>query len=212
MSDTVEKDPPIPFPEALWDDLAKVDPLRAAGNCGAVYDQGVFRLEFLGAPFTVDPQTRLVSGPPDRTKADFQKALVLLVYLTWGGQGNPPDPSGRLVGPLEIPGGAMFFRGPHVIAAAPLEMAYGRNKEALLDKALSLGARASSDYLFTWRVLPNIEVAVMFYPEDDEFPAKANYLIESRCHYYMALDAVWGLINAVTNELLPPGAKRAADN
>jgi hypothetical protein len=194
----------LPFPPALWDDLARTDALEAARFSGATYDQGRFTIDFLGAPFTVDTNERLVIGPPNRKKADFQRAMVLVVHLAYCGQNKPPDPAGRLVGPLEIPGGAMFFRGPHAIATAPLEKAYGRAPEALAEKALSLGAEKSSDYLFKWRVLPKIDLACVIDPEDEEFQAQASYLIDAHAHFFMPLDAVWGLINVATLELLPP--------
>jgi hypothetical protein len=196
------KDRPIPFPAALWDDLLKVDPKKAALNAGAEYAEGVFFLDFLGARFTVDLNARLVSGPPDRTRANFDKALVLVIYLAQCGRSDPPDPAGRLIGPLELPSGAMFFRGPHVIATAPLEEGFGKNPQALTDKAFSMGAQPAPPYLFSWRVLPKIDVACMLYPEDEEFPAKATYLIDAHSHYYLALDAVWALFNVVTAELL----------
>ncbi|MDR1310171.1 MAG: DUF3786 domain-containing protein, partial [Deltaproteobacteria bacterium] len=121
----------VSFPVALWEDLAQVDPIRAAANAGASFSQGLFVLDFLGAPFAIDTARRLVDGPSDRLRADFQRALVLLVYLAHCGRNDPPDPAGHLVGPLEIPSGAMFFRGPHAISTAPLENAYGRDPGAL---------------------------------------------------------------------------------
>jgi hypothetical protein len=105
---------------------------------------------------------------------------------------------------MEVPGGAMFFRGPHVIATAPLEQAYPTNPEALAERAFSLGAQKDPQYLFTWRVLPKVDIACVFDPQDDEFPAQAGYLVDAHAHFYLPLDALWGLINVVTLELLPP--------
>ncbi|MDR1677309.1 MAG: DUF3786 domain-containing protein [Deltaproteobacteria bacterium] len=192
------------FPPALWDDLSKVDPHKSAKNAGATYDNGLFTLDFLGAPFEVNLKDRLVTGPANRKKADFQRALVLVVYLVHCGQNQTPDPAGRFIGPKEVPGGAMFFRGPHQIATAPLEKAYAKSPEALAEKAFSLGAQKSTDYLFTWKVLPQIDLACVLDPEDDEFPAKAGYLIDAHAHFFMPLDCMWGLINVATLELLPP--------
>ncbi|MDR3135214.1 MAG: DUF3786 domain-containing protein [Deltaproteobacteria bacterium] len=200
----------LPFPQALWEDLSKADPLRAAQNSGATFENGRFEVSFLGAPFVVDLAERTVIGPPTRKRADFQRALVLVVYLAHCGQNQTPEPAGRFVGPLEIPGGAMFFRGPHVIATAPLEEAYGKNPEALAAKAFSLGAQKSPDYLFAWRVLPKIDLACVLYPEDEEFPAQASYLVDAHANFFMPLDALWGLINVVTLELLPTNAEKTA--
>jgi hypothetical protein len=193
----------LPFPSALWEDLARADPLKAAENSGAAHDQGRFTIDFLGAPFVVDLPGRRVIGPPNRKEADFQRAMVLVVHLAHCGLNQVPDPAGRLVGPFEIPGGAMFFRGPHEVATGPLEKAYGKSPGALAERALSLGARRSPGHIFLWRVLPKVDLACVLDPEDDEFPAQAGYLIDAHAHYFMPLDALWGLINVTTLELLP---------
>ncbi|MDR2386358.1 MAG: DUF3786 domain-containing protein, partial [Deltaproteobacteria bacterium] len=104
---------------------------------------------------------------------------------------------------MEIPGGAMFFRGPHEVATAPLAQAYPTSPELLAQKAFSKGAEKSSEYLFTWQVLPKVKIACVFDPQDDEFPAQAGYLVDSHAHFFMPLDALWGLLNVVTLELLP---------
>ncbi|MDR1296710.1 MAG: DUF3786 domain-containing protein [Deltaproteobacteria bacterium] len=205
MSDS----PAMPFPRALWDDLESVDPKRAAANAGATHEAGKgYVIDFLGAPFVVDPDKRLVSGPPTRTRADFAKALVLVVHLAHCGRTDPPDPAGRLVGAMEVPGGAMFFRGPHAVSTAPLEASYGKAPSVLAARALELGARKLEPYLFAWRVLPKVDMALMLYPEDEEFPAKGSWLVDAHCHYYMPLDAVWGCFNCATSELLPLAAAK----
>ncbi|MDR1487563.1 MAG: DUF3786 domain-containing protein [Deltaproteobacteria bacterium] len=199
---SVEK-PTIVFPQVLWDDLAKVDPNLAADIAGAKYVGGRFTVDFLGAPHVVDPSARLVTSPANRLKADFQKALVLLVYLAQAGRGQPYAPAGRLVGPNEIPGGTMFFRGPHKLPTAPLEEAYAASPETLAAKAVSLGAFEAPPALFRWQVLPHIEIACYFDPQDDEFPAQARYAFDANSHLVLPLDALWALINVVASELLP---------
>jgi hypothetical protein len=158
----------------------------------------------------VDPSAKLVSAPPGRPRANFQKAMVLLIYLTQAAQGVAPEPAGRLIGAKEVPGGAMFFRGPHKLATEPLEAAYGANRQALLDKARSMGAAPAADALFRWRVLPNVEIGCYFEEADDEFPALARYSFDAHAHYHLPLDALWALINVVTADLLPARAESAA--
>jgi hypothetical protein len=197
--------PLIQFPEALWDDLAKADQALAAKEAGAALrPDGRFVVDFLGAPHEIDPAARLVTAPPGRPRANFQKAMVLLVYLTQAAKANAPDPAGRLIGPKEIPGGAMFFRGPHKLSTQPLEEAYGSDRGALLARAISLGAAKAEDALFRWKVLPAVEIGCYFEEADEEFPALARYSFDAHAHYRLPLDALWALINVVTADLLPP--------
>ncbi|MDR2443517.1 MAG: DUF3786 domain-containing protein [Deltaproteobacteria bacterium] len=197
-------DPVIVFPEVLWEDLAKVDPVVAATEAKAKYIDGRFIVDFFCAPHVVDPIAKLVTAPSGRPRANFNKALVLLVYLTQAGLAKTPQPAGRLVGPFELPGGTMFFRGPHQLATKPLEAAYSRNKAALKDAALAFGAYEEPPALFRWQVLPNVDIACYFEEADDEFGAQAKFAFDAHAHYFLPLDALWALINAVTADLLPP--------
>jgi hypothetical protein len=107
---------------------------------------------------------------------------------------------------MEIPGGAMFFRGPHKLPTEPLALAFGRSPRSLAEKALSLGAETAMEpnALFRWRVLPQIDLALYFDPPDEEFEAVCQYCFDANIHYYLPLDAIWGLTNVITKELLSP--------
>ena len=70
--------PLIEFPQALWDDLAKVDQALAAKEAKAVLEpDGRFVVDFLMAPHVVDPAARLVTacrdgpGPTSRRPWSF---------------------------------------------------------------------------------------------------------------------------------------------
>jgi hypothetical protein len=201
-------EPVIEFPVVLWDDLAKVDQELAAKEAKAAFEDGRFTVNFLCAPHVVDTGRKLVIAPPGRPRANFQKAMILLVYLTQAAKANAPDPAGRLIGPNEIPGGAMFFRGPHKLSTEPLEEAYGTDKKALLDKAVSFGAVPAADALFRWQALPNIEIGCYFEEADEEFGALCRWSFDAHAHYRLPLDALWAIINVVVADLYPakPGA------
>ena len=164
------------------------------------------------APHVVDPAARLVTAPAGRPRANFQKAMVLLIYLTKAAHGGAPEPAGRLIGPKDIPGGAMFFRGPHKLATDPLEAAYGSDRRTLLDKAVSLGAVPADYALFRWRVLPNVEIGCYFEEADDEFPAMARFSFDAHAHYRLPLDALWALINVAVSDLLPDRPEGGQDS
>jgi hypothetical protein len=195
-------EPLIKFPDTLWDDLAKADQALAAKEAKARLLDGKFVVDFLRAPHVVDPALKLVTAPPGRPRADFQKTMILLVYLAQAAKANAPDPAGRLIGPMEIPGGAMFFRGPHELAAKPVEEAFARNREGLLKKALSYGAAEAGDALFRWQVLPHVEIGCYFEEADEEFDAQCRWSFDAHAHYRLPLDALWAVINVVAADLV----------
>ncbi|MDR1546385.1 MAG: DUF3786 domain-containing protein [Deltaproteobacteria bacterium] len=194
--------PPGAFPPALWDDLAAVDQKLAAQRAGATLGpDGRFTVDFLGAPHTIDPAARAVTAPPGRPPAGFQKTMILLVYLSRAGRDVAPGPAGRLVGPFELPGGTLFFRGPHELAHKELAAAYRRTPEELRRKAEDWGAWPEPPALFRWRALPNVDVALFFDPEDEEFPADVRWVFDAHAHYHLPLDALWALVNVISADL-----------
>jgi hypothetical protein len=194
-----------PFPPALWEDLERLDPQSVAAQSQARLlqeaEDPAYVLTFLGGPYRVQPKERLVIAPPGHARPGFQKTLCLLSYLIGAGSGPAPGLAGRVLSPMEIPGGAMFFRGPHELSTQSLTRVFGNDPEALARKALSRGAENFPGAAFRWRILPSVDIYCYLEPEDDEFPSRASWAFDAHAHYYMPLDALWGLINVAEAEL-----------
>jgi len=194
--------------QEIWNDLRACDPKEIADRCGIRYENGVYRLPFLDRDLEVDQgagQVR-ISGAP-QADPGFRACLGALLYLL----NINPTMLGPRLGPLELPGGATFFRGPHSIPNKPLEERFGQDLAGFVEagKKLRGQVRAAGDACIALQVFPGLVVEVILWRADEEFPAHVSFTLPARLDKFWFLDAIWGLLNLVTQELLAAGRKSA---
>ena len=189
------------LPSALWDDLDALAPADAAHNSGATWNGEFFLVPLIGRDYKVDPAQRRVHllDQPDKP-VGFQTGMVLLTAL---GRSMDLPPSGRMVTPQELPGGAMFFVGPHALALPDICAAFGQEPKAFLQKALSLGAEKieGADVAVKLPGLPKIPLYVLLWAQDDEFEARSVIGIDAHASFHLALDSIWALTNILVKRL-----------
>ena len=101
--------------------------------------------------------------------------------------------TGRLVQPVNVKGGDIFFRGTHVLPLDKLALKYGNDKTGFLKRGTDLGGMQmnygdASVKLFPF---PRLPVVIILWQEDDEFPSRADILFDSTCEFHLALDILW---------------------
>ena len=149
----------------------------------------------------VDPargQVQLTEAPEE--DPGFRVCLTALLYL----QHIDIAALGPCISPLDLPGGATFFRGHHGLPHAPLEERFGRDVPAFVAAGRKLGGRTSpaGDAALTFEVFPGLEVGVILWQADEEFPARVSFTLPAHLDRFWFLDAVWGLLSLVSQELL----------
>jgi len=187
--------------QEIWKDLEERDPQEIARRTGARYEGGIYYLGFLDRTLALDPGRRQVQvNGVSQTESGFRLCLTALLYLL------KIDPAllGPGISPLELPGGATFFRGHHGIPSGPLEERFGRDVAGFVAAGKSLHGeiRPSGDATIALRVFPGLTVGVILWQADDEFPAQVSFTLPAHLDKFWFLDAVWGLLNLVTQELL----------
>ncbi|MFH1034665.1 MAG: DUF3786 domain-containing protein [Pseudomonadota bacterium] len=197
------------LPAALWDDLAARPAAQAAQACGAVVKDGRLRLPLLGRDYLVDPGARRVwEAQRPLHRLGFQTGMVLVSHLSRA-LGVPP--AGRLVTPQELPGGGLFFSGPHAIATADLEERFGHAPQALLEAAQAMGGQRHAEAAEMAVMLPGLPMLplyVLLWPADEEFGARAVVGLDAHAHHQLALDGIWALTNLLVGRLLTAGGER----
>lgn len=188
--------------EEIWNDLKDRDPAEVTGRTGVVFQEGVYKLPFLDRRLLVDPGRRRIelAGAPEADPG-FRVCLTALLYLLRLDKallGLAP------LSPLELPGGATFFRGHHGLPNAPLESRFGRDAAGFLAAGQKLQAetRPAGDAALALQVFPGVTVEVILWQGDDEFPPQVSFTLPAHLDRCWFLDAVWGLLNLVTQELL----------
>jgi len=189
------------LPEELWQDLLLRPPSEAAAATGARWEGGRFKLTFLARVYALDPVARRVWELKDPGRdMDFQTGLVLLSSL---GRAKDIPPAGRMVTPRELPGGSLFFRGPHAMPLGRLCKCFGRDPASLLARAAELGGRSlpGADAAAAFAALPRVPVYIFLWSQDDEFPARATLCLDAHAHFHLALDGLWALASVLVRRL-----------
>ncbi len=188
----------------IWNDLRERDPSEVSARTGVVFRDGLYHLPFLDRELLVDPagqEIRLAQAPAG--EPGFRACLSALSYLLH----LDPQALGPCLSPLELPGGATFFRGHHGLPNAPLEARFGQDLAGFLAAGQKLRAetRPAGDAALALRVFPGLTVEVILWRGDDEFPAQVSFTVPAHLDRFWFLDAVWGLLNLAAQELLRAG-------
>jgi hypothetical protein len=199
----------IDVSEEIWKEFEDRDPGEITGRTGAPYQEGVYHLAFLDRTLLLSPVRRQVqiAGAPE-AEPGFRLCLTALQYLLR----IDPARLGPGISPLELPGGATFFRGHHSLPGGPLEERFGRDAAGFLAAGQKLHgeARPAGDAAVALEVFPGLRVEVILWQADDEFPAQVSFTLPGHLDRFWFLDAVWGLLNLLAQELLQAAAKESA--
>jgi hypothetical protein len=194
----------------LWIDFQKLDPEEVTRRTGAVYRDHQYHLPFLNRKLVIDAAARQVqvAGEP-KTEPGFRACLTALQYL----MGVDVSALGPPISPLELSGGATFFRGHHSLPAKPLESRFGEDQPGFLAAGEGLGAasRPAGDAALAVQVFPGLWVEVILWEKDADFPAQVTFTVPAHLDRFWHLDAIWGLLSLVGQELIAAAEKEAPE-
>lgn len=196
-----------------WNKLDLRDPVEVAECAGAEYweDDNVFVVPVFGQAYLADPDAREVREIglhefhlEDSTHFD----LLVPLYLA---SCAPAPPSGRLVAPQSLPGGAGFFKGPHEVPNDVLAHNFGSDAEKFLQTGAMLGGRPTEggDAAVAIPVFPRLEVTVIIWLGDLEFPPRAQMLLDDTATAHLNIDAIWAALVMTAQALVQLGGHGA---
>ncbi len=200
----------IKVPPRYWDDLKNLDMNRVCECSLAIsHDSGGLRIPFLNNDLLVDIENRcLWRICPDRhEKIDHSLLeLVVLVYLL----NVTHDLIGREMISVSDLKDAHFFQGPHTLKKGPILKRYGRDLSGFKKAAESLDGEFLdlADAAYKFSPLPKIPLYYLLWEGDDEFDPHLSILFDRSIERHFTADAIWGLVNLVSNELLTAGQHR----
>jgi len=190
----------------LWERLAAARPEEAAARAAVAFEPGrdAYVVPLCGAEVRVLAAERRVEGAPG-----YEAMLASLQYLL---SAQDESPAGEWVDPKSLPYGDFFFRGPHPMPTAGLEEAFGQSPDAFRGAAEALGGRPldMGDAAYEFRALPRVPVAVILWAADDEFPARARFLLDRHAHRQLPLDALWVVCRVLAKRLIAAASQGAA--
>jgi hypothetical protein len=191
----------------LWKALEAADPGEVCRRTGAEYVDGTYRLSYLNRQLAIQAMAkRLYLITDDTEELGFQLGLVTLLYLLKITRGTLPE---RQVSPREFKGGTTFFQGPHALPVSRLEARYGQDRQGFLEAGTILGGKPNNhgDAGVFLKVFSGIQVGLILWLADEEFPAQVSLTVPAALEQYWQLDAIWAMLNVVTREMLQAGEK-----
>jgi len=190
----------------LWERLQAARPEEVAARAVVAFDgaRNAYVLPLCGGELRIVAAERRAEGGDGATGHDAM--LAALQYLLVA-QDAPH--AGEWVDPRSLPYGDFFFRGPHPMPTAGLEKAFGERLDAFRRAAESLGGRPveMGDAAYQFAALPRVPVVVILWAADDEFPARAKFLLDRHAHRQLPLDALWVLCRVLAKRLIAAASR-----
>jgi hypothetical protein len=199
----------VKVPSAHWEDLEKADPGRVCRNSGArPREAHAFLVPFLGEDLVIDVKARTVSRQAEDGWERIENDLLELVSLVYLLSAGPQIPTGELVSFQELRT-AHFFTGPHAIRTRPLVDRFGQDLEGFRAVAERMGGQSMgmADGAYKLLVFPKVPLHYLLWTGDDEFQATISILFDRSIEKHLAADAIWAMVNLVSNMLLQRGSK-----
>ena len=191
-----------------WERLKQTDLLLLSARTQfQPTSDGRLVFNFLNRDVMVDPIScclRRLDGARWEKVDDPLLELVSVLYLV---NVNDVYPLGRdIVGPQDLKEGH-FFQGPHELKIAPLVERYGRDLNGFRLATEKLGGEPldMADAAVRLKPFPRVHLYYLLWEADDEFPARMSVLFERSIETLLVADAIWGLVNRVSAELLKTG-------
>ena len=186
--------------ENFWQGLQQANPDEVTARTGVIYEQGSYHLPFFNRTLVINPAATSAHIIGIREDPGFRVCLTALLYLLH----LNPSHLGPATSPLEMTGGATFFRGHHGIPHTGLEERFGNAPEAFKAAGARLGAQLLSvgDAALAFNVFPGLLVEVILWTADEEFPSQVSFTVPAHLEEFWHLDAIWGLMQVVVTELL----------
>ena len=198
-------DKPGPM-DVLWQRLQAESPESVARRAAVAYDAAgrAYLVPLCGQVLRVLPAAKRVEGADG--PCGCEPTLACVQYLLTA-QDAPP--AGEMVNPRAIPSGDFFFRGPHDLPTGRLVKAFGERVEAFCKAAEKIGGRAAraGDAAYEFAALPRVPVTIVLWRADEEFPARAQILLDRAADRQLPLDALWVLSNVLIKRLIAVAGK-----
>lgn len=170
------------------EELTLVRPQELVRRGGLTFQAGRLELPLLEKVYSIRwPELVLTASDGEACPEELQ--ILLLDYLK-NGDGTPP--TGRWMGFRELPNGGFYSRAFQGYSGDQLVRDLAGNIEAFRRATKRLGGEPldMGDASYTFRALPQLPMAVVWWAGDDEFPAKASVLFDETASHYLPTDGL----------------------
>jgi hypothetical protein len=177
----------------FFQELAGMEPAAICRRALCSYDniKKCYIISAWGSVFQVYPESAEIIDTSGK-KVTRNSGLPVLFYLL---RGKESLIIGEWITEKDIPGGVVFFTGPHAIPSSLVAEKVENDIEKLQKACKELGGEEGDlgDTSCIFRILPRIPVAVVYWLGDDEFKPEAKLLFDRTIGEHLPLDVIYSL-------------------
>lgn len=185
--------------EKAWEILSTLEPSHVCRNASVLFDENT--LSYIVKAFCYDfstcPTRRTIQGNSSAAEHLIERYGYFFIHSCLWYLIHVKDipPSNRLVKPMDVKDGAMFFRGSHTLPLDNLANRYEDDKDAFLQRGKDLCAEILTygDASLRLFPMPKIPVVIILWQKDDEFPPRVDLLLDSTCDVHLPIDIIWSV-------------------
>lgn len=185
--------------EKAWEVLRGLDPPDVCRNASVAFDEKCryYILRSFCTDFSISPEERVIKSPTSIGETIIKRYGYFFIHscLWYLIDAKDIPLTGRLIKPANIKGGEMFFRGSHVLPLDSVADRYGYDKEAFIKRGEELCAEVLNygDASLKLLPMPRIPVTLILWLKDEEFPPRADLLLDSTCELQLPLEIIWAI-------------------
>lgn len=160
-----------------------------------------YAIKVWGDLYTIDCVNAKISRNPSASPPPHEFFYLFIIYYLLLPQDIQQD--GEWISEKDFPGGATFFRGPHLLPTDRISNRFGNDIQAFTEFCKNLGGTPLdlADAAFSFAVTSDITIAVLYWAGDDDFPAEAKILYDRAIMKALPLDIVFALAFEVCERL-----------
>ncbi|MDK9708737.1 MAG: DUF3786 domain-containing protein [Desulforhopalus sp.] len=165
-----------------------------------------YTISIWGEIYTIDCANAKISRNSSSSPPPHEFFYLFIIYYLL----LPQDirQVGEWISEKDFPGGATFFRGPHLLPTDRISSRFGNDIDGFREYCQSLGGTPLplADAAFSFAITGDITIAVLYWTGDDDFPAEAKILYDKANIKALPLDIVFALAYEVCQRLGAPGS------
>jgi hypothetical protein len=199
----------LKVPPEYWEDLEQSDIETICENAGAKnYPHIGALLPFIKEYLLVDRQNRSVCRQGHGQWERIDNPLLELVCLVYLLNVRPEPITYEMISVQELKT-AHFFTGPHELKVKPLLKRYGNDLAGFKQAAEGIGGEVLdlADAAYKILAFPKVPLYYLLWAGDDEFDPRLSILFDRSIEHHLAADAIWGLVNLVSDILINGSAR-----
>ncbi|HTG02057.1 MAG TPA: DUF3786 domain-containing protein [Nitrospirota bacterium] len=173
---------------------------EAAERLGLAHVDGGIQARFLDREYRI---TTAGAEPLDGKPVNVNNRSVLLYYVLSRGRG---DTDNSYVLFESIPSVISGLNEQSRLMNAPLEQYFGNDYAKFCEAAIKLGGMEEESragkHLWKFIVLPRIPLKILYYEEDDEFPASIQIMLDTSAPRFLEFECLAFMVGCFVRALI----------